>query len=161
MEKIKEAWRRGKVLSLVSFDVKGAYNGVPKEVMSARLRQKGIPATVVEWVLSFCSNRRAGVAVNGFETKLTDIAFPGLPQGSPLSPILYIFFNADLVEETADRRNGAMGFVDDYTRWTIGDTVEENVETLREKVIPRALEWAKNSGTTFEGEKTTLIHFTH
>jgi hypothetical protein len=90
VEKMKEAWRRGEVLSLVSFDVKGAYNGVPREVMAARLRQNGIPANVVR-VLSFCSNRRATVALNGFQTKPTDIAFPGLPQGSPLSPILYLF----------------------------------------------------------------------
>jgi hypothetical protein len=63
--------------------------------------------------------------------------------------------------ETADRRNGALGFVDDYTGWTISDTVEENMETPGEKVIPRALEWAKKSGAKFEGEKSTLIHSTH
>ena len=59
-----------------------------------------------------------------------DIAFPGLPQGSPLSPILYIFFNVDLVREVNDNRRGAMGFVDDYTRWTVSESVEENMDTL-------------------------------
>lgn len=161
LEKIKEAWRRGKVLSLVSFDVKGAYNGVPREVMTGRLAKKGIPANIVQWVSSFCTRRRATVVVNGMETEAMDIAFPGLPQGSPLSPILYIFFNADLVEERTNNRKGAMGFVDDYTRWTTSDSVEENMETLQNKVVPRALKWATDSGATFEGDKTTLIHFTH
>jgi ribonuclease HI len=160
-EKIKEAWRQGKVLSLVSFDVKGAYNGVPREVMTDRLARKGIPANVVQWVNSFCSNRRATVVVNGTETEAMDIAFPGLPQGSPLSPILYIFFNADLVREVNDNRRGAMGFVDDYTRWTVSESVEENMDTLQNEVVPRALKWATDSGATFEGDKTTLIHFTH
>ena len=45
-EKIKEAWQNQKVLSLVSFDVKGAYNGVPRQVLISRLRAKGIPARV-------------------------------------------------------------------------------------------------------------------
>ena len=40
-----------------------------------------------------------------------DIAFPGLPQGSPLSPILYIFLNANLVEETVDSKKGALGLL--------------------------------------------------
>lgn len=121
--------------------------------------RKGIPANVVQWVRSFCSERKATIVVNGFETEASHIAFPGLPQGSPLSPILYIFFNADLVEEGIDENKGAMGFVDDYTRWTVGDTVEENLETLQNAVVPRALEWASRSGATFEGDKTTLIHF--
>lgn len=43
-----------------------------------------------------------------------DIIFSGLPQGSPLS-IMYIFFNAKLVEETASNWGG-LGFVGDYTR---------------------------------------------
>lgn len=83
---IKEAWRRGKVLSLISFDLKGAYNGVPREVMAARLALRGIPTNVVKWVTSFCSNRRAIVVMNGFETEALDIAFPGLPQGLGLLP---------------------------------------------------------------------------
>ena len=66
------------------------------------------------------------MVVNGMETEAIDISFPGLPQGSPLSPILYIFFNANLVDEKANNRKGTMGFVDDYTRWTTSDSVEEN-----------------------------------
>jgi hypothetical protein len=161
MEKVKEAWRQGKVLSLVSFDVKGAYNGVPRKVMADRLAQKGIPANVVQWMSSFCSRRRATVVVNGMETEAMNIAFPGLPQGSPLSPILYIFFNADLVGETADDRNGAMGFIVDYTRWTVSESVEENIACLQNEVVPRVLRWAADSGAALEGEKRTLIHFTH
>jgi hypothetical protein len=46
------------------------------------------------------------MVVNGMETDAMDIAFPGLPQGSSLSPILYIFFNAALVGETANSGNG-------------------------------------------------------
>jgi hypothetical protein len=40
-EEIYKAWRNRKVLSLVSFDVKGAYNGVFKERLLQRLRARG------------------------------------------------------------------------------------------------------------------------
>lgn len=36
-EKIYDAWRKAKVLTLVTFDVQGAYNGVNKEVLQQRL----------------------------------------------------------------------------------------------------------------------------
>ncbi|XP_044720072.1 endonuclease-reverse transcriptase domain-containing protein [Hirsutella rhossiliensis] len=41
-ERIYKAWRTGRVLSLISFDVKGAYNGVCKERMLERMKARGI-----------------------------------------------------------------------------------------------------------------------
>lgn len=64
MEKIFEAWQQKKVLSLISFDVKGTYNGVPRQVLTSRLRAEGIPSRAVAWVDSFCSDRLATVLVN-------------------------------------------------------------------------------------------------
>jgi hypothetical protein len=79
--KIKDAWRKGKVLSLVSYDVKGAYNGVSKEVLVRALSAKGIPENTARWIKSFCSDRKATMMVNGTETEAQEIQFPGLPQG--------------------------------------------------------------------------------
>ncbi|KAM4061059.1 endonuclease-reverse transcriptase domain-containing protein [Hirsutella rhossiliensis] len=45
-ERIYKAWRTGRVLSLISFDVKGAYNGVCKERMLERMKARGIPNLV-------------------------------------------------------------------------------------------------------------------
>lgn len=56
-EQIYKAWRMGKVLSLISFDVKGAYNGVCKERLLERLRARGIPEGLVRWIGAFCSER--------------------------------------------------------------------------------------------------------
>lgn len=42
-ECIYEAWRRRHVVTLISFDVKGAYNGVCKERLLQRLKVRGIP----------------------------------------------------------------------------------------------------------------------
>ena len=36
IEKIYDAWRRGKVLTLITFDVEGAYNGVKTDVLAHR-----------------------------------------------------------------------------------------------------------------------------
>lgn len=52
-----------------------------------------------------------------------------------------------------------MGFVDDYTRWAISGFIDENMRALNNKVVPNALQWAKDSGAMFEGDKTILMHF--
>jgi hypothetical protein len=46
-ERIYTAWQGRKVVSLVSFDVKGAYNGVYKDRLLQRLTARGIPLQVV------------------------------------------------------------------------------------------------------------------
>ena len=64
--------------------------------------------------------------------------FPGLPQGSPLSPVLFLFYNADLVERKISNKEGAIAFVDDYTAWVVGESAEANIVSLK-KVINHAL----------------------
>jgi len=159
-EKIYQAWREDKVLSLVSFDVKGAYNGVNQRVLLNRLRDRQIPEVIVRWVGQFCSRRQACISVNGEASPIMNLPNAGLPQGSPLSPILFLFFNADLVHTPITRRQGAIAFVDDFSAWVTGPSARENVERLQREVVPKVEAWETTSGATFAPEKTTLIHFT-
>jgi len=158
-EHIYKAWRSGKVLSLISFDIKGAYNGVCKERLLQRLLRRGIPYQLIQWIDAFCSQRTASIVVNGYTSQYQQLPQAGLPQGSPLSPILFLFFNADLVQHKLNRKGGAIAFVDDYTPWVIGPSAEANREEI-EAIINRALQWERQSGATFEGNKTAIIHFT-
>ena len=64
---------------------------------------------------AFYSNHTASIQVNGHAMELRDLPQAGLPQGSPLSPILFLFFNADLVQWKIDSNGGAIAFVDDFT----------------------------------------------
>ena len=157
-EQVYKAWRAGKVLSLISFDVKGAYNGVCKERLLERMKARGIPDRLVRWMEAFCSDRTASVVVNG-HTSEQRLHQAGLPQGSPLAPISFLFFNADLVQRRISARGGSIAFVDDYSAWVTGLTADANREGIQ-SIIDEALEWERRSGATFEADKTTVVHFT-
>jgi hypothetical protein len=78
-ERIYTAWRGRKVLSLVNFDVKGAYNGVYKDRLLQRLAARGILSQVVNWVDVFCSGRTATVVVNDQASEVSELEQAGLP----------------------------------------------------------------------------------
>jgi ribonuclease HI/exonuclease III len=158
-EQIYTAWRGRKIVSLISFDVKGAYNGVCKERLLQRMKARGIPENLLRWIEAFCSERTATIQVNGQSSDIQNLPQAGLPQGSPLSPILFLFFNADLVQRRIDSHGGAIAFVDDFTAWVTGPTAQSNREGI-EVIINDALDWERRSGATFEAEKTAIIHFT-
>ncbi|KAK9847031.1 Endonuclease/exonuclease/phosphatase [Penicillium brevicompactum] len=84
----------------------------------------------------------------------------GLAQGSLLSPILFAFFNADLVDQLVTLLGGASAFIDNYFRWRVGRLVEENLAKIQSEDIPRIEVWARRTGFCFAAQKTELIHLT-
>jgi hypothetical protein len=64
------------------------------------LKRRRVGGRWVNWVASFLSDRSAIRKLPQYNTESFKIA-TGIPQGSPLSPTLYLFYNADLLEETS------------------------------------------------------------
>jgi hypothetical protein len=42
----------------------------------------------------------------------------------------------------------------------VGKDEEQNILAIQESILPHAERWVKQSGATFEADKTSLIHFT-
>jgi ribonuclease HI len=157
---IDQAWYKHKVVTLVSFDLKGAFNGVNKTSLDTALRARRIPAIARKWIASFMVDRHASIGFDDYRTVNAPLANAGLAQGSPLSPILFAFFNAELVNQPVNRDGGASAFIDDYFRWRVGQSAEENLAKLQSEDIPRIEAWARRTGSCFAAEKTELIHLT-
>jgi hypothetical protein len=99
------------------------------------------------------------VSFNGQNSHVSEPGAAGLPQGSPLSLTLFLFFNADLVQQIIRSHQGSIAFVDDYTAWVTRETAVENTQKIQERVVTRAEAWEISSGATFQPEKTAFIHF--
>ena len=89
-------------VTLVAFDLKEAFNSVHSNTLEARLRERRIPSPAREWIRSFMQERSASVQLDGFETAVQPLPYAGLAQGSPLFPVLFVFYSADLVDQSVD-----------------------------------------------------------
>ena len=97
---VHTVWGMGKrnVASLLSLDVAGAFDNVSHERLIHNLKVKGVPTRIVQWTASFLADRATSITL-GCRTSEMEPAETGIPQGSPISPILFLFFNAPLIEE--------------------------------------------------------------
>ncbi|KID81777.1 pol-like protein [Metarhizium guizhouense ARSEF 977] len=146
IDKIYEAWNRGQgqVASLLLLDVSGAFDNVSHKRLLHNLRKRRIDEKTVRWISSLLEDRHTRVSMDGFKTERHNVS-TGTVQGSPLSPILYIFYNADLIERcNLAEDTTATGFIDDVAILTWGDTTTETCAKLQ-CALQTAEQWAKNS----------------
>ncbi|KAG0152659.1 hypothetical protein PDIDSM_2464 [Penicillium digitatum] len=149
---------------MLLLDVAGAYDMVSHERLLYNMRQMGLGA-LAAWVQSFLTGRTTRIKLpNGYLSE----AFPtptGIPQGSPISPILFLLFNAPLVRACTLRglhygESEAYGWVEDVCILAVSNSYEENIKVLG-KALQRASIWAKKHAAKFAPDKFELIHFTN
>ena len=107
---------------------------------------------------SFLNERSTTLAIHSRVTGIFDVK-TGIPQGSPISPILYLFYNADLLDicERPGSNTSALGFVDNINVLAYGKSTEENCKTL-EVIHKKCEKWASRHGSVFAPKKYELIH---
>jgi retron-type reverse transcriptase len=127
---------RPRVASLLSLDVKGAFDNVSHKRLLHNLGKRKIPSTLVRWIAEFLKDRTTEIRLADY-TLLSSKINAGIPQGSPLSPILYLFYNADLLEVYNSKRNrtSAIKFIDDVNILTFGPNTEDICRNLERTYI--------------------------
>lgn len=88
----------------------------------------------------------------------------GIPQGSPLSPIIFLLFNAPLIKALYVRQGlgnaetEASRWVDDAATVVISESYYANIQALG-KAMDRANTWARRHAAKFAPDKFELVHF--
>ena len=107
---------------------------------------------------SFLNERSTTLAIHSRVTGIFDVK-TGIPQGSPISPILYLFYNADQLDicERPGSNTSTLGFVDDINVLVYGKGTEENCKTL-EVIHKKCKKWASQHGSVFAPKKYEFIY---
>ncbi|OAA34233.1 reverse transcriptase [Beauveria brongniartii RCEF 3172] len=152
---IEKALAAGKVATLVTEDVMGAFDAILRNRMILRLRQQGWPDFLIRWIASFLLDRLASVRFQDTTTPSARLRC-GLPQGSPISPILYVLITAAIyfLPGAAQR----YGYADDTAMLFIGDSLEDTARQANEAIA--AMEsWGRGEAIHFDPKKTEVMHF--
>ena len=93
--KVKAAWGRRKVTSILFLNVKGAFPNAVTDRLIHNLRKRRIPTAYVKFVEWLLDGRKTRMKFDDFILELIEIV-NGIGQGDPILMLLYIIYNADL-----------------------------------------------------------------
>ncbi|ODM15661.1 hypothetical protein SI65_08895 [Aspergillus cristatus] len=155
---IEEAWACGLLASMLTLDIKGAFDAVLRGRLIQQLCSQGWPPTVLHWVASFTQDRTAAIQLDGHQSPI--FAVPaGLPQGSPVSPILFMLYIEPIFKlGPALVRRGRFGYADDICQLVVSKSLEENTAKLQ-SIVMDLMAWGHREGLTFDLAKTELQHY--
>jgi len=158
-EIIHGTWKRDPhhlIASILNLDLVGSFDKVVHERVLHCLRARRVPEWIVRYIASFLSERTTTIKF-GENVSAPIAVMSGIPQGSTLSPILFLYFTAELIEESNKTTTFAFGFVDDLLNSNRPYHCANNEAAQRHE---KCQIWAQGHGAKFDPDKYKLIHFT-
>ncbi|KAF9871262.1 hypothetical protein CkaCkLH20_11183 [Colletotrichum karsti] len=165
LDPVYKAWctdkQRRIYSTLLGLDVKGAYDHVDRKKLLAKLVEIGVPEWMIKWIASFLSRRSVNFRA-GSHSSDTVWLKEGVPQGSPLSPILFILSAAEILElaRSDDPSAASISFAysDDIDILVQSKSWQKNCDVLV-RIHETINTWSRPRGIHFDPSKYAVMHF--
>ena len=154
-QRTTQAFNGGLCTAVAALDIHKAYDSVWHAGLLHRCRDL-LPLPVTRWIAGFLRGRTAQVLEDGALS--SPFATPGgVPQGSPLSPLLFVLFVRDLPLPRGPQL-GASVYADDVTVWAAGASPAAAGHALS-PYLDGLLGWGRTWRLRFAPTKTQLAFF--
>ena len=142
-------------VSTLFLDIKAGFDNVDASILRARLLAAHIPSYMVDWVSSFLSERTCTLVFQG-SPNLSSLVSVGTPQGSPISPLLFLLYVAPL--HMSVPKGLMVSYVDDFSITVASESYRGNIRRLQ-KLFTTLSAKGRDIGVSFSVPKTELIHW--
>jgi len=142
-------------VSSLFLDIKGGFDHVVNNTLARILREGGIPPYLVSWVSSFLGEQSCTLIFQGARGTPAPVNV-GAPQGSPISPLLFLLYVAQL--HFGIPRGLTSSYVDDFALTVAYLSYCGNIRQLQD-LLDRLERKASRLGVCISVAKTELIHW--
>ena len=155
-QSIMENFKSGENVVATFLDVEKAFDNVWHNGLRYKIFQLDLPTKMTRWLSDFLVGRVIQVNVNGF---LSNQINPkaGVPQGSVLSPLLFLIYVNDL--PTPHHKQSSLSqFADDTAQWAFSLNVCFAAKLLQQDLLNLAI-WFAKWRIKLNPKKTKVIIF--
>jgi hypothetical protein len=138
---------------VVGLDVQAAYDSVWHAGLIYKLLRLPLPRNLIGWLCDYLKDRKLQVHVQGYNSREAQVNC-GVPQGSPLSPLLYIIYTADLLEDL----HNTDAYADDLTVLGVGANFSQATAQVQEE-IDQIHGWSVVWRQKFNANKSEVMPF--
>ena len=134
------------------FDYNKAYDTVWRDGLIYKMMQLDLPFRFIRYVRHFLSGRWTTVSINNVSSQ-PFLLRNGLPQGSSISPLLFLIFIND-IDVDMDLETAASLFADDTANWRTDGKIRGTGRKLMQEEVDKILDWAEEWKMKVNGSKT-------
>ncbi len=161
IEKIHIMWSntRRRVVLLLSLNEKNAFNNVMHSKLLHDMKKRKVSRLLLKFVKNFLKDQRIMITIDDY-TMMKCSMNVDISQDSSLSLILYLFYNANLLEacDNIKLRTSFTDFMNDVNILTYKEFIKCNCKVLNE-IYDKCKQWSKMHDIKFLITKHKLIHF--
>ena len=147
--------QRKKPAVLLNIDVEKAFDSVWVDGLLYKLQNIGITKNLLSIIQAFLSNRLSFIKIGNYHSNNFPIHI-GLPQGSVLSPTLFILFINDFIDEYPIR----FKFADDTARILTADDILQ-LANRTQATADNIKRWCDKWRMAVNGSKTEIVLFNY
>ena len=160
--KIKVAWRKCQVVSVLFLNIEGAFPKAVNKRLVHNLRTRKVPTKIVKFIQNLLKEQSTTLNFDNFVSERIALD-NGIGQGDPLSMILYQYYDTDILDVPSGDHESALAYVDNAILVAMVKDFTETHNILADmmKRVGRAVEWSTKHNSKFEFSKLALIDFAH
>jgi len=159
VDRAHSAWKEDNIVGILQMDIKAAFPSVARGRLIHAMKAMWIDGDLIRWTESFLSERTVGMVSEGNVLQSHSVE-AGVPQGSPVSPILFARYTAGLINWVEVRVHAeGLSFINDLGLVATGKAVNQVVKKL-EACAVESIEWATRRDLQFDTAKTEAALFT-
>ena len=155
-QSIMESFNRGEHVVAAFLDVEKAFDNVWHTGLRFKIFHLDLPTKMTRWLSDFLVGRLVQVNVNNFFSNQINSKM-GVPQGSVLSPLLFLIYVNDL-PTPHHKQNSLSQFADDNAQWAFSLNIHIAAKLLQQDLLKLAMLCAKWR-IKLNPEKTKVIIF--